>query len=52
MVRDGHLLQLPAAFRTPDSADELLLPQGRASTVSFSADAHVEAEFFARGVWL
>lgn len=52
MVRDGHLLHLPAAFRTPDSADELLLPQGRASTVSFSADAHVEAEFFARGVWL
>ena len=52
MLLEGGLLMLPAAHRTPDSADEIRLPQRCASTVNFSADQHVEAEFLVRGVWL
>ena len=52
MLLEGGLLMLPAAHRTPDSADEIRLPQRSASTVTFSADQRVEAEFLVRGVWL
>ena len=52
MLLEGGLLMLPAAHRTPDSVDEIRLPQRSASTVTFSADQRVEAEFFVRGVWL
>ena len=52
MLLRGGLLTLPVAFRTPDSADEIRLPQRQSSTVTFTADQSVEAEFFVRGVWL
>lgn len=50
-VKDG-LLDLPVANRTEDSADELLIPCGEYSTVTFTADQTVSAKFYARGAWI
>lgn len=49
---DDHILQLPLAFRTEDSSDDLPLTPGADNKITFAADQQVEITFSARGCFL
>lgn len=50
-MQDG-LLTLPMAFRTAESADELVVLAGKRNEVTFETDQDVQAVFSARGAWM